>query len=92
MKWGRVAPNTLVWRSWDDDEFVVYHTGTGDTHVLNDVAAQLLSSLEVESLSAAELASGCARVYDVDVDEALLREIEMTLNQFDELGLIEAAP
>ena len=92
MKWRQVAPDLLVWRSWDDDEFVVYHKGTGDTHVLNDVAAQLLSCLEESSLSPEELAAGCARVYDVDVDESLLREIETTLTQFDELGLIEAAP
>ena len=90
-KWRLISSDPLVWKSWDDDEHVVYHPGTGDTHILNDVAAELLFSLDEVSLSCEELAVRCADAFGITSDEAFQRQIQTTLDQFDDLGLIETA-
>ncbi len=92
VRWRVISGHPLVWRSWDDDEHVVYHTGTGDTHLLNDVAAEILVCLEVEALTCEELARRCGAAFGVEPDEGLRGHVAATLDEFDDLGLIEAAP
>lgn len=82
----------LIWRNWDEDEHVLYHCGTGDTHVLNDLAAELLALLETESLTARELADQSAAMFCIEPDEIFHQNVAAALAEFDELGLIEPQP
>ena len=82
----------LIWRTWDDEESVVYHVPSGDTHVLNRVSALALKHLEDHSLSPAELTSLLAGSLDCDGDEDLCRYVEELLVGFDQRGLAEPAP
>jgi PqqD family protein of HPr-rel-A system len=91
MKWF-VAPTVdLKWRCWDD-ELVVYHVQSGDTHLLNPLAGHILQSLQLHAQSADELVASAARTFELEPDDQLTRQIQQCLEQFDEVGLIEPTP
>jgi PqqD family protein of HPr-rel-A system len=79
----------LVWRSWDEREQVVYHTGSGETHLLNEVAAKVLRQLEVEPLGVGELADRLAESLEIEATADVTRVVGDLVHQFDDLGLIE---
>jgi len=70
---------------------LVYHAPSGDTHLLNPLAAEALRSLAAAAASAAELTTHVAALFDLQADGGLLRQMEQCLIQFAELGLIEPA-
>lgn len=78
-----------VWRSWDDEEIVVFHVPSGATHLLNRVSAMVLRHLEDRSLTVAELTSRLAQSLDCDADDELRVYVEQLLGGFDRLGLAE---
>ena len=85
----KVQPTTqLRWREWDG-EFVVYNTGSGQTHYLNRLAAKVLQYFETQPGSFAAL------VGDVELDDKsagnaqpLLKRLSDLVNELDALGLI----
>lgn len=79
----------LVWHSWDDDETVVFHSGSGDTHILNPIAAAALHALAANALSVEELAETIASHEGMLADGELVQNMQWLLHEFDELGLIE---
>jgi PqqD family protein of HPr-rel-A system len=79
----------LLWRAWDDHEVVVYHIPSGNTHVLNLVAAEALHALERDALDSSELVERVASSLETSPDDTFGQHIEKLLAQFDELGLIE---
>jgi PqqD family protein of HPr-rel-A system len=88
----RVPPAAdLRWREWDDDQSLVYHPPSGDTHLLNPLAAEALKLLERQPSSCAMLVEHVARVFALKAEGDLVRQIEQCLAQFNELGLIEPA-
>jgi PqqD family protein of HPr-rel-A system len=91
-KWRGQREFNLLWRSWDDDEYVVFHTGSGDTHLLNAVAAEALSELERRAVDEGELAQHLADCLARPLDDELKKSAAGMLREFDELGLIEPAP
>jgi PqqD family protein of HPr-rel-A system len=87
----RVPPGTeFRWRSWED-EFLVYHGESGDTHLLNPVAASALRFLEHTAATAEDLAAHVASELGLAPGEALAGEMKTLLETFDELGLVEPA-
>ena len=88
MNW-LVAPNVdLRWRCWND-ELVVYHVQSGDTHLLNPIAAQILHALQKNAMSTDELLQSVSRTFELEPNSELVRQVQQALEQFDELGLIE---
>src|SRR5438046_130901 len=81
----------LLWRAWDDHEVVVYHLPSGNTHLLNLVAAEALHALERDALDSSELVEHVAWSLETRPDRTFPQHIETLLVQFDELGLIEPA-
>ena len=79
----------LIWRTWDQERFVVYHVPSGDTHLLSRVSALALKHLEDRRLSQAELTSLLAESLDCQVDEPLGTCVEEFLVGFDQRGLAE---
>ncbi len=88
-RWHVPPDAELHWRSWDEQEHLVYHAQSGDTHYLNPVAAEVLRYLQGSSATADELTRQLAGTIGVEADNALLDQIEQLLGQLDELGLIE---
>jgi PqqD family protein of HPr-rel-A system len=78
----------LHWRSWDD-EFVVYNNGSGDTHLLDPLAAQALQGLVREQASLSELTVKVANSLEIEPDSELSAYLERLLSDFYKLGLIE---
>jgi PqqD family protein of HPr-rel-A system len=80
----------LLWRRWDQ-EFVVFDPRSGDIHLLDSLAAEILRRLDESSATVAELSR--------ELDVSLGHEAELDLAQYvaklvgelDELGLIEPA-
>jgi len=79
---------SLHWQSWDD-EFVVYNSGSGDTHLLDVVAAEALQSLERESANLLELARKVAASLEIKLDDKLSAYLERLVPDFHRLGLVE---
>jgi PqqD family protein of HPr-rel-A system len=92
-KW-RVLPSfELHWRddpSWGDSA-VVFHPGSGDTHLLNPLAAEALHALSESPLDAGELTQHLALRMEGASSE-LAAQLRQLLQEFDDLGLIEPAP
>lgn len=94
-KWRVPSDADLRWRIWED-EVVVFHPPSGDTHLLNPLAAEVLQYLTEQPADAYQLAAHLARDKDSDgaapsnpapsLDIELLAKL---LADFDQLGLIE---
>ena len=90
-RWRIVGPEQLVWRLLDAD-WLVFNPNSGDTHLLNEVAAQALRAMEQGCLSLGELTGQVAQVLDVKVDQRFSESVTRLLSDFEELGLVEAIP
>lgn len=88
MMWRVISAHALHFRSWDD-EFVVYNSLSGDTHLLGAAAAHVLSELQRTPAEAVTLAGSLAPVLQTSFDEELVLETERLLAELDRLALIE---
>ena len=84
----RVDDETLIWRSWNDDEFVVYHRPSGETHLLNPIAAATLRRLEQVPSSLDELCERIASEFETAEPAEYRSSLADLLDHFDGLGLI----
>lgn len=91
-RWTAGRTHSLLWHSWDEDELLVYHSGSGDTHLLNAVAAEVLRQLERSPLEASELTPHVARALGHPPNSELRSYIDQLLDYLDSLGLVEPAP
>lgn len=78
----------LQWQVWDD-EFVVYNTGSGDTHMLDTLAAEVLQSLEKKTADLSELAGRVAASIEIEPDSKFSDYLEQLLSDLHKLGLIQ---
>ena len=88
QKW-RIFPGLrLHWRSWED-EFVVYNSASGDTHLLDQVSRDMLKVLESESPTLSELAGRLAESQEIEADAEFSSYLERLLATLEKLGLVE---
>lgn len=88
--WHAVPSEELIWRELDE-ELVVRNARTGNTHLLEPLAAEVLRTLlESEAgLSALELVS---RLRDGEgTEDEWETSIEAVLSEFERLGLAEGS-
>ena len=86
----RGAP--LLWQSWDDDEFVVYSTASGDTHLINEVTAEVLCQLEFSEMDFSDLARNVANSLGTELDQQTETSVARLLVYLDQIGLVESVP
>ncbi len=62
IRWRAVDDSRLVWRQWEEDEemgadplSVVYFLDSDDTHLMNDIGAEIIRQLQNKALSLDEL-------------------------------------
>lgn len=79
QRWQVPPDAALRWRLWED-EHVVYHGASGDTHLLNPAAAEILRRMESTPASVEDV----ARI----LGDASLPHATSLLDRFAELGLI----
>lgn len=90
-RWHVAAGCSLRWRQWDD-QWIVYHTGSGDTHMLDEASAQAVRRLESGPADAQELARAVSATMGVGASSEVSAYVDKLLPQLDALGLIEPAP
>jgi PqqD family protein of HPr-rel-A system len=89
IAWKLVEPSELHWRHWDD-QFVVYNAASGDTHVLQQPAGEILRLIERSPAESSRLTAELASLLDLPADEDLSLQVERLLQELSELNLIEA--
>ena len=87
--WCLSHPDKFIFRTWEDDEFVVaYNTSSGDTHLLDGLGYEILQLLTLENSSPKMLAYALAELF-LDVDSVQIQElILMALRQLCDAGFI----
>jgi PqqD family protein of HPr-rel-A system len=88
-RWRVAAASDLHWRHWDD-EFVVFNTASGQTHLLNPLGATALRLLETP-LSVESLCEHLAEVHSIEIDAELQRAVYELVQEMDRIGLIDPA-
>jgi PqqD family protein of HPr-rel-A system len=86
----RVPQNAeFHWKRWED-LFALYHSGSGQTHVLDPLAVLLIQLVGEGPRTSSELLEQMVKQLDVDTSQEFQEELQQTLWQLDDLGLIEA--
>ena len=88
VKWRTITGFELLWRVWND-EHIIYHTGSGDTHLLSSDAAKVLRSLQKDAATISDLENKLASVIDVPQDNHLPSYLETIMTDLNKLGVIE---
>ncbi|MGC2049774.1 MAG: HPr-rel-A system PqqD family peptide chaperone, partial [Gallionella sp.] len=88
IKWKLISNQALRFRIWDD-EFVVYNSLSGDTHLLRSTAAQILLILQQVPSNATALTEALAPLLHVEMNDEFIFQIEDILADLDTLALIE---
>lgn len=89
--WQITSKQPLKWRCWDGD-YVFYNPLSGQTHLMDIVASQILLSLSFGPLSFADICEQVSRFLGLDSDEKLANNVRQLLVGMDEGGLIEPQP
>lgn len=88
MMWRLIPDHALHFRSWND-EFVVYNSLSGDTHLLDATAAHALLKLQQAPSDAITLAASLAPLMQAEMDDEFAFQIDQLLADLDKLALIE---
>lgn len=88
LQWRIIGDDALEFRRWDE-EVIVYNALSGDTHLLDLSAAEILLTLRHETLDMLSLARLLAHKWQCDPTPDFLDELEMTLSDMHALSLVE---
>lgn len=88
--WQLTAPSELQWVQWGD-EWVLYHGATGDTHLLDPLAAEALHALRDAPATTEGLVAALAGDGDEEVRRRLSTYIGSLCARLAKLGVIERA-
>ena len=87
-RWSLHPGAEVRWAAWPDG-YTIYQRSSGETHYLNEVAADLLRRLDASPSSLAELARPLLAELDAETAEALVETVRTVLARLDELGLAD---
>jgi PqqD family protein of HPr-rel-A system len=88
MKWRLISNQAVRLRSWDN-EYVIYNSLSGDTHLVGPAAAQILTQLQRAPADVAALADAMRHEWQTDTTEELGIHIRDVLADLHKLALIE---
>jgi len=78
----------LLWRKYDE-EYVVFNSGSGHTHLLDGIGRGVLRCLEEHPASSQELALEMAEELEPGSAPVITEQIGELLVKFQDLGLVE---
>ena len=83
----------LLWKSWDDGtECVVFHSGSGQTHLLDELAAWVVKLLQNQSLSAATISERIGTEFGPELETSEIEQyVSALLPRLCQLGLVGAS-
>jgi PqqD family protein of HPr-rel-A system len=91
--WCSAGRERLLIRSWSGEEGVVYDKLSGDTHLLEPLALELLQRLEPDvARNSRALLDGLAELIADDDRDSALDAIERSLESMRRVGLVVASP
>jgi PqqD family protein of HPr-rel-A system len=79
---------SLHWRNWDD-EWVVFDSGSGQTHNVDHLSAAILTLIETGAITERELLSQLSQASGVSGPE-WRQAIHIAIGRLGEIGLIES--
>lgn len=86
----RLNPKSLLhFKNWGN-EWVVFDTGSGQTHEMDSIAAVALMYCEGDWISLADIAAGVASDLDLTAVDNLPERLHGALVQFTSLELLES--
>lgn len=88
MKWRLISNQSLHFRFWND-ECILYNSLSGDTHLLDLAATQVLLQLQQAPSDMTTLAGSLAPLLQTEMDGDISLQVERLLADLDTLGLIE---
>lgn len=88
MKWRAIADSSNI-RIWDE-EYVIYNSRSGDSHLLSYIAGQLLLKLQLP-LDSKTLIEQLSSDWQFDSEQDAAEQIDAMLADLDALALIERA-
>ena len=74
-----------------DEQFVVYNSGSGHTHILDPVAALIIHHIIEQPSETDELIRQIASLLNLDATEEVRDNLYRTLLNLEELGLLESS-
>ena len=74
-----------------DEHAIVFSPLSGETHLLNTLAYEVLQLLQVSPETTSTLISKLCMIFDVEDKADLALQIQKMMADFDKLGLIESA-
>lgn len=89
--WQAVEPAELRWRSWEGQS-VVFHVGSGDTHLLSPAAAEILQGLAAGPATFDSIVQRFATAMDAPVAPQIFDAVDGVLTSLGALGLVRQAP
>jgi PqqD family protein of HPr-rel-A system len=87
--WVSVEFHALLWETWEHEHFV-FNPRSGETHVLNDLAGEMLRALAEKPHTAAELALRFRDRLAGGGPDDVQPAVDALLRQLDQLGLVDA--
>ena len=79
----------LSWQCWDPDEFLVYDSASGDTHLVNEVTREVLRQLGRAPQSTSQLGCLVAESLGLADDPELEQRLAQLVSHLDRIGLVE---
>lgn len=76
-------------RNWGN-ETVVYDPPSGDTHLLDPVAAAILDRLRTSDASATAIAESLLAEFNADSEEDVLAAVQAALAKLRDIGLVQS--
>jgi PqqD family protein of HPr-rel-A system len=90
MKWQAISTEAMYVRSWDD-EFVVYNSLSGDTHLLGAAAGHILTGLQRAPSDERSLTESLCETLHAEPTPEMSLQIQAILADLQKLALIEEA-
>jgi PqqD family protein of HPr-rel-A system len=88
--WRTTVESPFPFRVWDGD-YVVYNPLSGNTHLLDIVTGEVLTTIMASPVRGSELCRHVAGFLEVPNDPGVEEQVGKILLSLDRLGLIESA-
>jgi PqqD family protein of HPr-rel-A system len=91
-RWRLLTASSLKFHAWPGEEFVlVFHSASGDTHLVDALSAEVLRRLQDGPLTEETLWRRLLEQTGFSVEEFPLDRLQPILTQLEQLSLVERA-
>lgn len=91
VQWAIAARDSLLWHAWPE-AYSLYDRQSGQTHLLNELPAELVRTLTLAPRTTPELVEHIAGILQAPATDPLRNTVEHALQQLEGLRLIRQTP